>query len=1159
MRKLRKYLNLFFIFCLTVGLVGLPTVAVHAQSGSALTSPDGMLNPDGTLKVDGAFNGALDLKGWDVAIDPQKGPVFSQANSPALGNWENLGEGGSALNYYVSSIVLIGTDVYVGGGFTNADSIAEADYVAMWDGTTWHALGSNGAGNGSLNSSVYSLYFDGNYLYAGGAFIDVNNNGTVLGSADYIARWDGGDWSSLSSNGAGNGSLSSDVRAIVDDGQYLYVGGRFANVNNNGTLLNEADYIARWDGTNWASLGNNGAGVGALNNYVYAVAMDGTDLYAGGTFTNAGGNTAADYIAKWNGSSWNALGDNGAGDGAIDQAGSAVYALAVDTAGNLYVGGNLSNVNNGATNMPDAAGLVKWNGSAWSAIGTDGIHPSITGAVEAITIDLSNQNVYVGGYFNNVNNSGTVLPTADRIAKWDGSNWSGFGSNGAGDGALINPVGGSSAVFAIRAFNGTVYAGGFFEDVSDEGSTLPLSSHFVEWKAGHWSEVGSTPNGSIGNMPAPTVNTLAVIGTDVYVGGSFTDLDDQGINLSAADNIAKWDGSHWSALGNGLNSTVQTMFVDGTDLYVGGTFQNAGGNGAADFLAKWNGTTWSAIGNDGAGGGSLNNTVYAITKIGTNLYVGGTFTNVKDTDSSTLNDADYIATWDGSHWHALTTGAGGPLNNSVTALEALGTDLYVGGNFTDANGIPEADYLARWDGAAWSALGNSGAGVGALNNSVLALEVLGTDLYAGGSFTDAGGVPQADYVARFNGAGWSALGSNQAGTDGSLLSQVRALAGAGNTLFVGGDFTGVSDSSGLLPAADFIAKWDGSHWSALGNDGAGNGSLNKPVHALALGSVVYAGGPFHDVNNNGTVLKTADYVAAYGADVTAPSVISNLRASTNPTNAASVEFMVTFSETVTNVDTADFTLTKTGSISGESIANVSGSGSTRTVTVNTGMGAGTLRLDIPNGATISDGNNNLVGLPYTSGQVYSVRTQTFNDVPINYWSWQFVERLYSAGVTGGCSNSPMLYCPGTTVTRDQMAVFLLRGEHGSSYTPPAATGSMFADVPQNYWAAAWIEQLATEGITGGCGNGNYCPSLPVTRDQMAVFLLRGEHGGGYVPPTATGTMFGDVSQNYWAAAWIEQLANEGITGGCGNGDYCPSTPVTRDQMAVFLVRTFSLP
>jgi hypothetical protein len=142
-----------------------------------------------------------------------------------------------------------------------------------------------------------------------------------------------------------------------------------------------------------------------------------------------------------------------------------------------------------------------------------------------------------------------------------------------------------------------------------------------------------------------------------------------------------------------------------------------------------------------------------------------------------------------------------------------------------------------------------------------------------------------------------------------------------------------------------------------------------------------------------------------------------------------------------------------------------------------------------------------------------------------------------------------------------MAVFLERGIHGSTYTPPAVGASSgFNDVPSNYWAAAWIKQLAADGITGGCGGGNYCPGYPVTRAQMAVFLLRAKYGASYIPPAVgASTGFNDVPANYWAAAWIKQLAAEGITSGCGAGIYCPETPVTRAQMAVFLVRTFNLP
>jgi len=186
--------------------------------------------------------------------------------------------------------------------------------------------------------------------------------------------------------------------------------------------------------------------------------------------------------------------------------------------------------------------------------------------------------------------------------------------------------------------------------------------------------------------------------------------------------------------------------------------------------------------------------------------------------------------------------------------------------------------------------------------------------------------------------------------------------------------------------------------------------------------------------------------------------------------------------------------------------------------------------------------------------------KTFADVPFGYWAEAYIQSLYSAGITGGCSTSPLSYCPASPVTRAQMAVFLLKGMYGASYTPPAASGTVFNDVPVSHWAAAWIERLAKEGITAGCGAGNYCPDYSVTRDQMAIFLLRAKHGSAYQPPAVgASTGFTDVPVSYWAAAWIKQLAVEGITGGCAAGTYCPTAPVTRDQMAVFLQRVFSLP
>ncbi|PKN93178.1 MAG: hypothetical protein CVU44_12175 [Chloroflexi bacterium HGW-Chloroflexi-6] len=184
----------------------------------------------------------------------------------------------------------------------------------------------------------------------------------------------------------------------------------------------------------------------------------------------------------------------------------------------------------------------------------------------------------------------------------------------------------------------------------------------------------------------------------------------------------------------------------------------------------------------------------------------------------------------------------------------------------------------------------------------------------------------------------------------------------------------------------------------------------------------------------------------------------------------------------------------------------------------------------------------------------------FADVPLTYWAWDYIERLYNAGITGGCGANPLIYCPENTVTRAQMAIFLERGMNGSGFSPPSASGAVFDDVAASHWAAAWIEQLADDGITGGCGAGNYCPESPVTRAQMAVFLLKAMHGSSYLPPAVGASSgFSDVPANHWAAAWIKQLAAEDITSGCGAGNYCPDQSVTRAQMAVFLVRAFNLP
>ncbi|MCB8981451.1 MAG: hypothetical protein H6657_28940 [Ardenticatenaceae bacterium] len=1007
----------FILATILIGtlLLGHPTKAVEATA----VSPQTLLNSDGTLNLDGAFNGVLDLQGYSVTLDPARGPILDPASTDAAttlpGDWGSVGEGGGAVDAGVRDIVVSGTAVYVGGDFTDVANIPAADFVAKWDGANWSALGSNGADDGALGGSVYALLVDGSDLYVGGSFNNVNNNGTVLETADYLAKWDGTNWSAFGSNGAGDGALTATVYALGLSGANLYVGGSFTNVNNNGVVVPEADYIARWDGANWSALGSDGAGNGALSALVDAIAINGTDVYVGGYFINVNNNGTplpeADYLAKWDGTDWSALGSNGAGNGALS---SFVYALGVSGT-DLYVSGLFTNVNNNGVPLPEADYLAKWDGTDWSALGSNGAGDGALNSY-VLTLLVDGSDVYVGGAFTNVNNNGTAVNTADYLAKWDGTNWSALGNDGAGNGAIPSK---STPYIAALALNGSeLFAGGGFFDLNNGGSVLPQADYIAKWDTGTsaWSSLGTVANGSLVNgYTASQVNAIAVVGTAVYVGGLFSNVSNHGINIPEADYIVKWDTltENWSALGsngagNGaLFNRVQALAVNGTDLYVGGNFINVNNNGVmlptADYVAKWDTLTenWSALGSNGAGNGALpsGSFVTALAMNGSTLIVGGGFNNLNN-NGSVIPEADYIAQWDGANWSALgSNGAGdGALNGSVMALTVDGTTLYVGGTFTNAATLPTADYVAKWSGGSWSALGSNGSGDGSLNNGVTAIAVAGSSVYVGGSFTNVnnGGVVlnTADLIAEWDtGTGnWSALGSNGMG-DGIFCtacgSSIAAIFVDGTDVYIGGTFTNLNSNGAVLDAADYIAKWDGTSWSALGNNGAGNGAIptniNSRVHVItSLGTDLLVGGNIANLSNNGAALPEADYLAIYGIsnegpDTTPPTVVSVTRLDANPTSATTVRFLVTFSESVSGLDASNFQLATSG-ITGAKVIQmgpfVNGIGP---ITVNTGGGVGTIRLDVIDDDTIKDA----AGLPlggvgldngtFTSGEVYQIQ------------------------------------------------------------------------------------------------------------------------------------------------------------------------------------------
>ena len=531
---------------------------------------------------------------------------------------------------------------------------------------------------------------------------------------------------------------------------------------------------------------------------------------------------------------------------------------------------------------------------------------------------------------------------------------------------------------------------------------------------------------------------------------------------------------------------------------------------------------------------------------------------------------------------ANVSGFGNPAFSSTFSMAVFNGQLYAGAsNFAGAG----ASIWRSLDGSNWSPVMTGGFGLPAVNYAVLGMIPFKGYLYAGTGWGGPSGTSAGQIWRSPNGTTWNQItGSGLGVTAGALGS----FAVYGDTLYVGR-----CSNNGATSGAQILRSptGDSGTWTSVVTGGLTttentcvtslkefNGALYAAVENAATGAQIWRSttgnsGTWTQVNTSGFGSAANDFVGGFaiyqgylyigtrnfgtGAQLWRSDNGTNwgpvMQNGFGDVNNQKVESLYAFNgmlyaglnNLVTGLEVwATTDGVAWGQVNSDGFGdrdNQSTLWSNETVDFNN-----SLYMGVFNGA---------------DGAEIWRRLPIFGDVPAAYWAGSFVERLYAAGITGGCSTSSLNYCPEEIVTRAQMAVFLLRGIHGASYAPPAVgAGTGFGDVPPSYWSATFIKQLAAEGITTGCGNGNYCPEHPVTRAQMAVFLLRSKHGASYTPPdVGAGTGFGDVPPDYWAAAWIKQLVTEGITSGCGSGDYCPEQPVTRAQMAVFLVRTFSLP
>lgn len=666
----------------------------------------------------------------------------------------------------------MGSDVYVGGSFSMAGGIA-ANNIVRWSTTThqWYTLG------GGISGIVYCMVPRGNNLYVGGSFNDIGGT-----SAWSLARWDtlAQSWSIVGGQPGleSGGKFVGVVQAMVfDSSGNLYVGGFFDHA---GSLA--AENIARWDGVSWSALGS---GLGATSSDgVFALVVSGNDVFAGGYFT-----TPDSDIALWNGTSWSGLGGM---NGRVD--------TLVLNGSNLYAGGQFT-----MAGITPAQHIAVWTGgNNWQELG-GGTDNEVTAIVPG-----------PGGYFVMGNFQTAGSTNVKYGALWDGNAWTALG------------YGVDAETYAAAIVGDQVYIGGAFLK-----SAFRPSNHIAIWwpAANDWY--------TLANSVDATVFAVAISGNDVYIGGRFNSAG--GIQVN---NIAKWNRQTglWSDVSGGVLGcngtdvcipTVWAIAVNGTDVYVGGNFNEAGYGTVAN-LARWDTLTqrWSPGFVGGDCGLACENDVFAIVPDGSGVDAGGSFSTACANPCITVNNVVY---WDGHlNYSAFTDGFTVGTNGGVSALLNDGSGLYIGGSFTSPT-----NNLAYFDGNNWYQPGST------LSVYVAALAEDGQYLYAGGSFTNAGN-SGADNIARLpltGGGDWQPLGSG-------FNDSVSTLAWSGSDLIAGGKFT----QSGLM-GLSYIARWNTTTqtWSPLGS------GANDMVLALAAtGNEIFAGGWFTSMGG-----KEADYFSRW--------------------------------------------------------------------------------------------------------------------------------------------------------------------------------------------------------------------------------------------------------------------------------------------------------
>lgn len=663
----------------------------------------------------------------------------------------------------VTAVAVLGGDLIAAGFFTTAGGVA-ANNIARYDGSTWTPLGQglNGGVTDLLVQPNGDLIASGSFGLAGGAPVN------------FVARWDGNAWSAM---GAGmNQRVDSLARLpngdIVAGGPFTMAGGAVAN------------HLAKWNGTSWSMLGS-GMNHGTVR--CLQVLPNG-NLVAAGTFTAVGGLPAYGY-AIWDGSGLSGI----PSIPFLPQANDMTLA----PNGDLLIAG-LSGT------------AYRYDGTNWSAFGSSMEHGNGNYTPWLYAIESTPWGVVTSGRFQRV-----AGLDAEGMAIHFGVDWQPMLTG------LLSPVS------AITRGSGRMLVGGAFAQV--DGLSV---NGIAAYDGAGWSALGGGFSGGPIGMFGQVLDIVEMPNGDVYAGGTFVNAG----GLPAAG-IAHWDGSSWSQLGGGLVASSGSpavrdiLLLANGDLAVTGWFSSALGGPQLDNLARWDGVSWSAIGQ-----GLPNSYLSRLAQLPNgNLVAGGTFFG------PTGLSIDGVRIFDGTSWSAPGGGLAPEFpQGSVWVSDLLvlpNGDLVVAGEFGFAGGVPALD-VARWDGTAWHAYGNA-----AIDGSMLQLHRLPNgDLLGGGQFWIAG---QNTNLLRWDGTNWTVLPQI---LDGSVLAlasddagQIFAggsfvVAGARSTLAILGSScpatatpagAGCTGSGGANVLAATLLPWIGSTFASR--------ATGMPSNSLAVG------------------------------------------------------------------------------------------------------------------------------------------------------------------------------------------------------------------------------------------------------------------------------------------------------------------------------------